>query len=69
VLGLWGDVAIGGLIVGVASLGAGAALIARKGCVRGREAFRREAASDTPTSEAPTAGAQAYAGLPRGTKL
>ena len=67
-LGLWGDVAIGGLIVGVALLGAGAAQIARTACVRGRAAFRREASSQTPTPEAPTARAQAYAGLPRGTR-
>ena len=31
-LGLWGDVAIGALIVGVALLGAGAALVVRKAC-------------------------------------
>ncbi len=68
VFGLWGDVAIGGLIFGVGVLGAGAVLTARKACARGRQAFRR-AASDTPTSEAPTAGAQAYAGLPRATRL
>jgi hypothetical protein len=69
VLGLWGDVAIGGLIFGVWSLGAGAVLTARKTCARGREAFGREAVSATPTSEVPTAGAQPYVGLPGGTRL
>lgn len=68
VLGLWGDVAIGGLIVGVALLGSGAALIGRTACVRGREAFGREASSQTPTPAAPTPRARAYAGLPRGTR-
>jgi hypothetical protein len=54
VLGLWGDVAIGGLIFGIAALGAGAVLTARK--ARGCGAFRREAAADTSISDAPTAG-------------
>jgi hypothetical protein len=67
VLGLWGDVAIGGLIVGVALLGARAALIARKACLLGREAFVREAPPHTPTPEAPTPRPQTYAELPRGT--
>lgn len=56
VLGLWGDVAIGGLIFGIAALGAGAVLTARKVYARGCGAFRREAAADTSISDAPTAG-------------
>jgi hypothetical protein len=59
VLGLWGDVAIGGVIFGVAALGAGALLTARK-AARARKAFRREAAADTSISDAPTAGTQPY---------
>jgi hypothetical protein len=69
VLGLWGDVVIGGLIAGVGFLGAGAALIARKAYVRGRQALGRKTPCDAPTPEAPTAGTEAYAGLLRGTRL
>jgi predicted lipid-binding transport protein (Tim44 family) len=41
VLGLWGDVAIGGLILGLQLLCAGAALCSRKVVARAREASRR----------------------------
>jgi hypothetical protein len=41
VLGLWGDVAIGGLILGLQLLFAAAALGARKLVARAREALRR----------------------------
>jgi hypothetical protein len=39
-LGLWGDLAIGGLIVGVGLLASGAALIARKASLRARDEAR-----------------------------
>jgi hypothetical protein len=68
VLGLWGDVLIGGLFFGIGALGGGVALTARKACARAREAVGRDPASDKPASEAPVSSAQAYAGLPRTTR-
>jgi hypothetical protein len=44
VLGLWGDVAVGGLIIGIELLASGAALTARKARACARNAFARNPA-------------------------
>ena len=56
VLGLWGHVAIGGMIFAVSALCEGAAKVARKAGVHARKTHRPVAASDTPSPEAPAAG-------------
>jgi hypothetical protein len=54
-LGLWGDLAIGGLVWGIGALIAGASVIARNADSYVRQAFRAETASSTVTPEAPDA--------------
>src|SRR5262249_4998259 len=58
-LGLWGDVAIGGVLAGIVLLTAGAGLTVRKTYVRVRRGFGGGSSHGTPTDEQPMFGARA----------